>query len=499
LLTLTTFKRYLLALASGAISYFAYPSPAFWPAIFISILGLYLSVRGLNFWKAFGVGFLGGAAYYVAQIYWISQYLGPRPLVGLAAIEALIFAIGAGFIALATKRLQSPWQLALLVSILWNAREWVATHFPYGGFPWSRVAMSQSNSPLAFWVAVGGFGLLTFVIVFVTIYCFELVSQKSHRRIQFATVSLITLFLVPIGISSVPVTTDGSMKIAAVQGNANAGLFAREKQGTILKNHLDVTKKLLASGEEFDLVVWPENASDKNPDEWFDAMIVLRNLVDNQLEKPLIFGTITSTGEEYFNSSKLYVPGRGEVDQYDKKRPVPFGEYVPDRNFFYQIAPDLIGMITRGYSFGARDGIFEVSGVKTGILICFEEAIDEVPREVVEQGAKVIIAQTNNADFGKSDESVQQLGIGRLRAIETGRAIVHISTVGPSAIIGPKGELIETTEAYVPAYLNAEVPLVSGKNLAMSGGWLFDPASAALGGVIALILIIDNRRKTTKL
>lgn len=499
MLTLTTFKRYLLALASGAISYFAYPSPAFWPAIFISILGLYLSVRGLNFWKAFGVGFLGGAAYYVAQIYWISQYLGPRPLVGLAAIEALIFAIGAGFIALATKRLQSPWQLALLVSILWNAREWVATHFPYGGFPWSRVAMSQSNSPLAFWVAVGGFGLLTFVIVFVTIYCFELVSQKSHRRIQFATVSLITLFLVPIGISSVPVTTDGSMKIAAVQGNANAGLFAREKQGTILKNHLDVTKKLLASGEEFDLVVWPENASDKNPDEWFDAMIVLRNLVDNQLEKPLIFGTITSTGEEYFNSSKLYVPGRGEVDQYDKKRPVPFGEYVPDRNFFYQIAPDLIGMITRGYSFGARDGIFEVSGVKTGILICFEEAIDEVPREVVEQGAKVIIAQTNNADFGKSDESVQQLGIGRLRAIETGRAIVHISTVGPSAIIGPKGELIETTEAYVPAYLNAEVPLVSGKNLAMSGGWLFDPASAALGGVIALILIIDNRRKTTKL
>ena len=499
MLTLTTFKRYLLALASGAISYFAYPSPAFWPAIFISILGLYLSVRGLNFWKAFGVGFLGGAAYYVAQIYWISQYLGPRPLVGLAAIEALIFAIGAGFIALATKRLQGPWQLALIVSILWNAREWVATHFPYGGFPWSRVAMSQSNSPLAFWVAVGGFGLLTFVIVFVTIYCFELVSQKSHRRIQFATVSLITLFLVPIGISSVPVTTDGSMKIAAVQGNANAGLFAREKQGTILKNHLDVTKKLLASGEEFDLVVWPENASDKNPDEWFDAMIVLRNLVDNQLEKPLIFGTITSTGEEYFNSSKLYVPGRGEVDQYDKKRPVPFGEYVPDRNFFYQIAPDLIGMITRGYSFGARDGIFEVSGVKTGILICFEEAIDEVPREVVEQGAKVIIAQTNNADFGKSDESVQQLGIGRLRAIETGRAIVHISTVGPSAIIGPKGELIETTEAYVPAYLNAEVPLVSGKNLAMSGGWLFDPASAALGGVIALILIIDNRRKTTKL
>jgi apolipoprotein N-acyltransferase len=156
-------------------------------------------------------------------------------------------------------------------------------------------------------------------------------------------------------------------------------------------------------------------------------------------------------------------------------------------------------MISRGYSFGTRDGIFEVAGVKTGILICFEEAIDEVPRELVEQDARVIIAQTNNADFGKSDESVQQLGIGRLRAIETGRAIVHISTVGPSAIIGPRGELIDTSEAYVADYVNAEVPLVSGKNLAMSGGWLFDPISAVLGGLIALLLIIDNRRKTTKL
>jgi len=499
LLTLTTSKRYLLAMLSGAVSFFAYPSPGIWPAIFISVLGLYLSVRGLTFWRAFGVGFVGGAAYYVAQIYWISQYLGPRPLVGLAAVEALIFAVGAAFMALATKRLQRTWQLALVVAILWNSREWVATHFPYGGFPWSRVAMSQSNSPLAFWVAVGGFGLLTFVIVFVTIFTFERMTRKTPRGLQTVAAFIGIAFIVPIGIGALPITSSGSLKIAAVQGNANAGLFSNVDRGTILENHLDATDTLLASQEEFDLVVWPENASDKNPDDFPDAEALLRDLVDNKLKKPLIFGTITSSGEEFFNSSKLYLPGRGEVDQYDKKRPVPFGEYVPDREFFYQIAPDLIGMISRGYSFGTRDGIFEVSGVKTGILICFEEAIDEVPREVVEQGATVIIAQTNNADFGKSDESVQQLGIGRLRAIETGRAIVHISTVGPSAIIGPKGELIETTEAYVPDYLNAEVPLVSGKNLAMSGGWLFDPVSAVLGGLIALILIIDNRRKTTKL
>ncbi len=493
------FRRSLLALASGLVSYFAYPSPAIWPAIFISVLGLYLSVRGLGFWRAFLVGIVGGGAYYVAQIYWISQYLGPRPLVGLAALEAVIFAFGAGFIALASKKFASPWVLALTVATIWNAREWVATHFPYGGFPWSRVAMSQSNSPLAFWVAIGGFGILSFIIVALTVFSYETLRKHGRRSWVLTGAAIGLSFLVPIVTSLAPVATDGSMRIAGIQGNANAGLFSNEERGTILMNHLSATKKLLESGERFDLVVWPENASDLNPDDYPEVASALQNLIDNQLAKPLIFGTITSSGQDIFNSSKLWLPGRGEVDQYDKKRPVPFGEYVPDREFFYQIAPDLIGMIYRGYTFGTRDGIFEVDKTKTGILICFEEAIDELPKELVDQGARVIIAQTNNADFGRSDESVQQLAIARLRAIETGRSLVNISTVGPSAIFGPKGEILATSGAYVETFLVADVPLSSAKTLTMSGGWVFDPACAVAGALLALMLIIDNRRRSTKL
>ena len=488
-----------MALISGLVSFFAYPSPAFWPAIFVSVLGLYLSIRGLSFWRAFLVGVVGGSAYYVAQIYWISQYLGPRPLIGLAAIEALIFALGSGFAALATKRFTSPWVLALIIATIWNSREWVATHFPYGGFPWSRVAMSQSNSPLAFWVAIGGFGILSFVIVALTVFSYETLKTRGIRTWVPVALAAALVLLIPLATSMIPIGTDGSMRIAGVQGNANAGLFSNEKRGTILMNHLSATKKLLESGENFDLVVWPENASDLNPDDYPEVAATLKDLIDNQLTKPLIFGTITSKGEDIFNSSKLWLPGRGEVDQYDKKRPVPFGEYVPDREFFYQIAPDLIGMIYRGYTFGTRDGIFEVNNTQTGILICFEEAIDELPKDLVDQGARVIIAQTNNADFGRSDESVQQLAIGRLRAIETGRSVVNISTVGPSAIYGPKGEVLATSGAYEQTYLVADVPLSSAKNLTMLGGWMFDPACAVSGALLALLLIIDNRRRSTKL
>ena len=65
---LTMPKRLALALAAGSISYFAYPQPNFWPAIFVSVAGLLVSIRGLGVLKAFGVSLVGGAAFYASQI-----------------------------------------------------------------------------------------------------------------------------------------------------------------------------------------------------------------------------------------------------------------------------------------------------------------------------------------------------------------------------------------------------------------------------------------------
>ena len=499
MLTRTTFRRLLLSLLSGAVSFFAFPSPNFWPAIFLSVAGLYLSVRGLRFWRAIPIGLVGGFAFYTAQIYWISQYLGPVPLIALAGLESIFFALSMALIASTTKRVFNAWYRALSIATIWTGREWLATHFPYGGFPWSRVAMSQSDSPLAFWVSIGGFGLLSFILVAITVFTIEWIKPRNAKSYLAPTLVTIILVAVPLALSTVPASTTGTLRIAGVQGNANAGLFANEERGTIRDNHLAATQTLLDAGEKFDLVVWPENASDIDPSSDAETQDILQNLVDEKLHAPLIFGSITTQADKMYNSSKLWLPGRGVVDQYDKKRPVPFGEYVPDREFFFQLAPDLIGMIYRGYEFGTRDGIFNVDDSKLGILICFEEAIDEVPRDVVREGADVIIAQTNNADFGRSDESYQQLAIAKLRAIETGRAIVSVSTVGPSAIIDRNGQVLDVSKAYTPAFVIADVPKYNDLTLTMQGGWLFDPTCAAMAGAWLIWLVIENRRKTTKL
>jgi apolipoprotein N-acyltransferase len=283
---------------------------------------------------------------------------------------------------------------------------------------------------------------------------------------------LAAAFVVPTNAES------GEVTVAAVQGNANAGLFANAERGTFLKNHLDATQLLDSHPlkDSIDFIVWPENASDLSPKSNDLAKLQIDSVVE-KYQVPLIFGAITESGAEVFNSSLYFAPAQGQIDQYDKKRPVPFAEYVPDREFWYQLAPDLIGLVTRGYAFGTRDGIFEFEGSNLGVLICFEIAIDDIGRELVSDGAEIILSQTNNADFGRSDETFQQAALARLRAIETGRTLVNISTVGVSKVFLADGSIVDQLPIFEPGVMVHALPLRTSTTPAMAIGPGFDLAA----------------------
>jgi apolipoprotein N-acyltransferase len=478
--------RLPVGILGGLLSSLAMPRENVWPLIFVSVALILISIRGLRFLPAAFVGFASGVAFFMSQIEWISLYLGPVPWVALSVMEAIIFALGAAVIAPVwsflthslTGRLASFW-IALAVATVWTAREWVAINLPYGGFPWSRVAQALSDSFLSSLVYFAGISGLTFVSVFITVALLQAIESgvpglRKHLVPLAATLGAIVVavtFVVPANAES------GEVTVASVQGNANAGLFANAERGTFLKNHLDATQMLDSHPLKgsIDFIVWPENASDLNP-----QTNELANLqIDSVVEKyrvPLIFGAITESGDEIFNSSLYFAPGQGQIDQYDKKRPVPFAEYVPDRDFWYQLAPDLIGLVTRGYAFGTRDGIFEFQGSNLGVLICFEVAIDDIGRELVSGGAEIILSQTNNADFGRSDETFQQAALARLRAIETGRTVVNISTVGVSKVFLADGSIVEQLPIFEPGVMVNTLPLRTSITPAMAIGPGFDLA-----------------------
>lgn len=510
--------RLSLALIGGYLSSLAMPRENIYPLIFVSVALLLQSVRNLNFFRALAVGFVGGLAFYLSQIEWLSLYLGPVPWLALSTLEAIIFAFGMAFSALIWSWLDNsihwakkfkPLLVACGLAIVWTAREWVSISLPYGGFPWSRLAQTQSESYLADWVAIGGLGFLTFVIAFVSSTVTISITnwQRNNRAPHWSAFAALVVVLVTPAICTPSANSEsGDITIGAVQGNANAGLFANERPGTFLQNHLDATDLLKSEAdfEKLDLIVWPENASDLSPFSSSIANRKIRNLVDTELKVPLIFGTITERGEKIFNSSIFWTPDVGPTDWYDKKRPVPFAEYVPNRDFWYQLAPDLIGLVSRGYSFGERDGIFDhkinATGKvsKLGTLICFEIAIDDIGRNLVADGAQIILSQTNNADFGRSDETFQQAAFAKLRAIETGRVVVNVSTVGVSAIYSPDGSVIDQLPTFEPGVMLQTLPLRTSITPAMVVGPVFDLFANIVAALLIALAIARKRTAVTQ-
>src|SRR5690606_10777714 len=97
-----------------------------------------------------------------------------------------------------------------------------------------------------------------------------------------------------------------------------------------------------------------------------------------------------------------------------------------------------------------------------GLAICFDVIYDDVIAEGVHGGAEVLVFQTNNADFRGTDENQQQLAFARTRAIETGRSVVNISTVGASQIIDPDGTTVSALDTDEAGAMLEDVELRSG-------------------------------------
>ena len=494
--------RVPLGVLGGLVALYTFPTENVWVLAPLIPALVLLATLGIGFWKSFLVGFIAGQAFYISHIEWISLYLGPVPLLALSTLEALYFGLGTALTSWLYLRFKPKGSRVLLFAFVaagvWTLREFVANNFPYGGFPWSKLAMTQADSIFSNWVWWGGLSLLSFIIALLGALLALLIRHFGDRKLPirgFVATALATMLIpviTPLGLTTEPV---GEKVIAAVQGNANAGLFSNVEKGTILQNHIDATQLVFQSelAEEIDLLVWPENASDIDPLRSNSAREQIEQVAES-VDAPFVFGTLTVRGDESFNSTLLWLPGVGPVDYYDKKQPVPFAEYAPDREFWRMFAPDLVDMIPKGYSFGVRDGIYEIDDFVAGTLICFEIAEDSILRELTTSGAQVILSQTNNADFGYSDETYQQAAIAQLRAIETGRAVVNISTVGLSVIYLPNGDVLSQVDWYEPAAMVERVPLYSGNTPAMTIGAIFDWLIAVLVLAFTALMLARSRR-----
>ncbi|MBN9177301.1 MAG: apolipoprotein N-acyltransferase [Microbacterium sp.] len=483
----------LSAAAGGLVLTTAFPALSWWAAVFVAVPLALVALIGRRAWAAVLVGFAFGATLFFVNLSFTARYLGPIPWIALSTLEAALTAVMAVPIAWAYRWMPrlapGPWgrliALPALVAGLWVSREELLGTFPYGGFPWARLGVTQASSPLAEVASWTGMSGLTFLIVFACAAALEYIRRGAFRDLRGLVPTVVTLAVLVVT-PQFPTMDAGTMRVSAVQGNGPAGYFDVREPYDVFRAQLAATRPI--EGDDVDVLLWPEGGVDADPTQNASVARELDSLAV-RVDAPLLIGAVTQRGDEYFNSALVWERGADNpVATYDKRHPVPFGEYVPDRPFWRQFAPDLIDLIGREYTPGTAIPAVDVGGVPVGLAICFDVIYDDVIRDGAQAGAQVFMFQTNNADFRGTDENLQQLAFARMRAIESGRAVVNLSTVGTSQVIGADGQTIDSLPADEPGAMVTTVPLRTGLTPAMIAGTAVQTA-LGWGSVLILVLV----------
>lgn len=461
----------------------------------------YLAVVGLVLlflvqWKSTtGLGFFTGLTFGFFSFFPQHMWLG---VVGTDAhwllslyLALWIGAIGAGT-AYVSRRVPPLLAVAGIVA-LWVLEEALRGRFPFGGYPWARIAFSQVDGLFANWAAFAGVPFVTAIVVMCAALIAMLIRERSIGLAVPSSIALVIALLLPQVYSPIG-TAEQKFIVGVVQGGTpQIGLGALDVRRAVISNHVRETMELardIDQGEfpQPDLILWPENSSDLNP--FVDrAAAQAISTAAASIDTPILVGAVVDSFEspetEVYNMGILWDPVAGPGDTYIKNAPVPFGEFIPFRSLLTRFI-ERYDRVPRDFAHGQEAGIFTINDVILGDLICFEVAVDRVVNEIVDQGAEVILVQTNNATYANTALPQQQLNIERMRAIEMNRAVVVAATTGISASIGPDGRVFDILNDGEVGSFVYSAPVIQQRTL----GSLIGPILEIILAMFAFALIL---------
>jgi apolipoprotein N-acyltransferase len=467
----------VFAAVSGLLLNLAFPPHDLWWLAPVAVGLLTNTLRGRTLRQGALLGWVHGLVFFGVMLVWTSTIAGSLAWFALTLLESL-FTLLLGIALTAVLRLPA-WPL--WAATVWVGEEALRDRLPFGGFPWGRLAFSQGHTPLTPLASWGGAPLVTLGVA-----ALGALLVRSPGRAVLLGPALVVLAV------ATPVPTGGQpLSVGVVQGNVpRVGLERDDQVSQVLANHVQATHQLAADVRAGRLpapqvVIWPENASDLDPYTDVQARADIQAAVDD-VGVPVLVGAVTDgPGRFVSNRGIVWNPVTGAGASYVKRHPVPFGEYIPYRSLIRKVTSK-VDLVPNDFARGTRPGVLQLGPVRLADVICFEVAYDGVVRDAVRGGGRLLVVQTNNATFGRSGETSQQLAMSRLRAVELGRSVIVAATSGESAVIAPDGTLLHHTKLFTRDITVQRVPLRSGTTVASRlGAWPeLVLALVALGAVV---------------
>jgi apolipoprotein N-acyltransferase len=472
-MNLSWHTRALLALGSGAALALSFPNYNLPLLAWVSVGMLVLASCGARPLASPFYGFLHGLVFYPIGLPWIDQvmqqYGGIDPwtsagilgLMGIAGgIVCSVFSFG---VALASRK--SNALACALAPFLWVTLEFGRTHLPIIGFPWNLTgyAAIRNLALLQLTPLTGIYGLTFVIAAYGSLLAYAILAGTQRAWKTLLVVTAVLILIAAGGGYLVPKAMPDHVA-HLVQTNFPQSEHYPADWLEIHAGEMDQLERISigAAQKAAGLIVWPEVPAPFS-------------LQEPQFEQRAV--RIAREGQNYFlvgvvdwkpdqdkkwiasNSAVLLNPAGQRLFAYDKIHLVPFGEYVPLRNwikFAGRLTAD-ISDFTPGtdYRVGQLPDSPGRAGGKFGVFICYEAIFPGEVRQFTANGAELLINISNDGWFGRSSAPAQHLMMARVRAVESRRWLLRDTNNGFTTDIDPYGRIVASLPTDVRAELDA--------------------------------------------
>ena len=436
-----------------------------WPVSLVALAGLYLlSVEAKNGRQAFTAGWLFGVGHHLVGLSWlpVSVYTDQQSVLvsvlvgggGLLGIS-FILAIYIGLTCFATYRTRAwPWLTPFAFAFVWAGLE-IIRGWLFTGFPWNPAGAIWANSlylvQSAAFVKVWGLSALVAL-------CGALLVAWRVKILPALGVLLVLAVFGWQRVEAYGPTAYGETRIRLVQaGYQQAHHWQPERRWQLLEQHTSLNNPYPAEEAAVpDIILWSENAISF----FLEEESFIRQHISASLrpQQTLVAGVVRKVPGGYGNSIVALDDSVRALDVYDKHHLVPYGEYLPFRDWM----PEFLQDFTHSRSDflpGTGPMMLNIGhGIRALPLVCYEGIFPYLSSQPPE-GVQVLVNLTNDVWFTNTLGPYQHYAMARLRAVETGLPLLRAANTGITAVVDGLGRELKRLPLKQPGVIDIKLPL----------------------------------------
>ena len=485
LLNSRIFIVFILPLSLGLISVLSFQpfnlifiNFIIFPSLFLLIN--YVKKKSKNIYRKkpylknlFFVGHSFGFGFFISGTYWISQsltfdqsfnFLIPFSVILLPLILGIFYGLASLIAGLFIRENISS---VLFFCACFSSIDYLRSKI-FTGFPWNLWAYSFSPY-IELLQLLNLVGLFAFNLISLSFFCIPTVFFLKRNFINFTMFIISVLVLFSCFIygsivinSNLEINNKSSTNIKIVSPNFDLKYNLNESEIEDLLFKL--TKYSEPDKDKKTLFVWPEGVFTG-----FDISTISKNkkIIKDNFSKNhiIVFGVNTLDQETgLYNNSLIAINHDFEVIyQYDKKKLVPFGEFLPFEKYLNRIG---LKKITQGHgSFSAgkaEQKNLKLDNLNILPLICYEIIFPELVQNAT-SNTNLIINISEDAWFGGSIGPHQHFAKAIFRAIESNSYVVRSANQGISAFIDNRGKIIKSLKPNETGNIELNISFINSK------------------------------------